>query len=387
MITGAPVARRPARGPAPRPIPVRRPFARPVLACGAHFKNAVCLGIGGSAWLGPNVGDLETLDSCEAFERSVEDLERFVGVRAEVVAHDLHPDYFSTQYAMRRDGVQRIGVQHHHAHVASAIAEHGIEGAVLGIAYDGTGLGTDGTAWGGEILRADRGSFDRLATLRPIPLAGGDQAIREPWRIALALLDDAFAGDPPLDRIPLFRGVRPDRIAAVRGIVAAGVRSPLAHGMGRYFDALGALVLGIAVSTRAGEVATRWNLAADPRERGIYPFAIDRDGGSAEIDFRPLVRAVVDELVRGIAPASISARFHDTVAAATALAVGDAMRLTGPLPVVLTGGCFQNALLAERIRACLASRCPVFLHREVPPGDGGLALGQAVVADTLARRS
>jgi hydrogenase maturation protein HypF len=366
---------------------VRRPFARPVLACGAHLKNAVCLGVGGSAWMSPPVGDLETLEACEAFERSVEVLERALGVRAEVVAHDLHPDYYSTQYALRRTDASRIAVQHHHAHVASAIAGHGIEGAVLGIAFDGTGLGTDGTAWGGEILRADRESFDRLATLRPIPLAGGDQAIREPWRIALALLDDAFAGDPPLDRIPLFRRISRDRIAAVRALVAAGVRSPLAHGLGRYFDAAGSLVLDLPVSAREGEVAVAWNLAADPDRRGIYPFAIDRDGAAAEIDFRPLVRALVDELLRGVSPASISARFHDTIGAATALAVGDAMRLTGPLPVVLTGGCFQNALLTERIRARLLPRGPVFVHGAVPPGDAGLALGQALVADTLARRS
>jgi hydrogenase maturation protein HypF len=383
LIAGEPVLLRRARGYVPRGVALARPFARPVLACGAHLKNTFCLGAGELAWLGPHVGDLDTVETCRSFERGVERLERFLGVRPEVIAHDLHPGYFSTGYAHSRPEAVKIGVQHHHAHVAAAMAEHGLSGPVIGVAYDGTGYGTDGTAWGGEILVAGLGSFERVATMRALPLAGSDVAIREVWRIALALLDDAFDGDPPLDRIPLFAAIDRGRIGVVRKMIAGGFNAPLAHGVGRYFDALGAIVLGRAASSYEGQVALEWNLVADAGERRAYPFEI-ADGAVAELDLRPLVRAAVGDMIAGAAPASISARFHNTLARATAELVQRAARFTGHLPVVLTGGCFQNARLAEGVATAL-STFPVYLHHEVPPGDGGIALGQALVADAVAR--
>lgn len=375
---------------APKRFTLPRSFARPVLACGAHLKNAICIGAGNTAWLGPRVGDLETLEACDAFEAAIESMQELLGVRPEIIAHDLHPDYYSTQYALHRAGACTIGVQHHHAHIVSAIAEHESEldgeDSVLGIAYDGTGFGTDGSAWGGEILRADRATFDRLATLRPIALAGGEAAIRQVWRLALAVLDDAYNGYPPLESIPLFRRVDAERVHGVREILAHRVNSPLAHGLGRWFDALGSIVLGIETSRSEGDVALRWNAAADAHAHETYPFAIDDEKTPWEIDLRPLVRAAVDELVRGVPPALISARFHATIAAATAEVVRALQRELGVLPVVLTGGCFQNALLTERTLAALAPSSEALVHRAVPPGDAGLALGQAVIADAIARR-
>ncbi|MGH9366819.1 MAG: carbamoyltransferase HypF [Thermoanaerobaculia bacterium] len=383
VIAGRSTVLRRSRGYVPRAIPAPRPFARPVLACGGHLKNTFCLAAGEAMFPGPHIGDLESLETVEAFEQAVSRLERFVGIRPEIVAHDLHPEYATTLYARSRAGAVAVGVQHHHAHVASAMAEHGLEGPVLGVAYDGTGYGTDGTAWGGEILLARYEGFERLATWRPIPLPGGETAIREVWRIALALLEDAYAGDPPLRAFPLFDGLAAERISALRRMASRGVGAPLARGVGRYFDAFGALFLHRSVSRYEGQVALEWNAAADVTEKDGFPFAIERDGGIWTLDWRPAVRAAVDAFLAGRSAATISGRFHNTVARATADLVRAAAGGNGGLPVVLTGGCFQNALLSERVASELEGH-RVALHGEVPPGDGGLAVGQALVAGAIA---
>ena len=203
VALGKPVVTRRSRGYVPGRVPLSRPLARPTLACGAQLKNAFCLGTGDSAYFGPHIGDLDNLAAYEGYGRAIERMERFLRVRPEVVAHDLHPDYLSTRYAhdrsARERGLKCVAVQHHHAHVVSALVEHGLEGPVIGVAFDGTGLGTDGTSWGGEILVADVAGFERVASLRCLRLAGGDGAIRHVWRTALALLDDAFDGEPPID--------------------------------------------------------------------------------------------------------------------------------------------------------------------------------------------
>jgi hydrogenase maturation protein HypF len=358
-------------------------FAQPVLACGALLKNTFCLGVGDTAFLGPHIGDLENLDTFESFEHAVGRMERFLGVAPAVVAHDLHPDYLSTRYALRRPEPVKVAVQHHHAHVASAMAEHGIEGPVIGVAYDGTGLGTDGTAWGGEILVADYTRFERIATFRPIRLPGGDIAIRQVWRQALALLDDAFGGDAPVERFPLFARVPAQHITVVRQMLDRGVNSVPAHGVGRYFDAVGALGLGRTESRHEGQVALEWNLAADSAEDGTYAFTVGGSPELAELDFRPAIRALAGELLEGVSPLVVSARFHNTIAAATVEAVRIAIGKVGRLPVVLTGGVFQNALLVERVLRAAAPGIQFVRHATVPPGDGGIALGQAVIANAV----
>ena len=387
VVAGGPLLLRRSRGYVPRPVVLPRPLSQPVLACGAHLKNTFCLAAGSEAWLGPHVGDLDTAEAHDAFAEAVGRLERFLGIRPRVVAHDLHPDYASTRYALGRPEPVKVGVQHHHAHVASALAEHGLAGPVLGVAFDGTGYGADGTAWGGELLRAEASGFERLATLRPLPLAGGEAAIREVWRLALALLDDAFEGRPPLDRLPLFRRLDPRRVDQVRLLARTGLNSPLAHGAGRYFDAVGALALALPLSRFEGEVALACNLAVDRGETGRYHFELQRSRRPWQIDLRPAVRALTEDLVSGVPAATVTARFHATLAEATAEAVRGLADAGGALPVVLTGGCFQNDVLAEALLAALAPRFAVHLHREVPAGDGGIALGQVVVADALARET
>jgi hydrogenase maturation protein HypF len=385
VIAGRPVVLRRARGYVPRAVRVTPGFEVPVLACGAQLKNTFCLGTGDSACLGPHIGDLENLETNQSFEEAIARLERFLRTSPAIVAHDLHPDYLSTRYARAR-GVPTVAVQHHHAHVASAMAEHGLAGPVIGVAFDGTGYGTDGTAWGGEVLLARDDGFDRLATLRPVPLAGVDAAIRHPWRIALALVEDAFEGLPPLDDLALFSAVKPHDLAVVRQLLATELRSPLAHGAGRYFDGVGSLVLRRPDSRFEGQIALEWNVVADPAERGIYAYDVDRRRIPWVIDLRPMIRDVVRDLRDRVAAATISGRFHNTLVAATAGVVTAVGRTHTALPVVLTGGCFQNARLAEGLAAALDGRFAVHLHGQVPPGDGGIALGQAVVAAAIARK-
>jgi hydrogenase maturation protein HypF len=335
------------------------------------------------AYLGPHIGDLENLETFESFQDSIARMERFLGVEPEIVAHDLHPDYFSTHYAQLRSGPRKVGVQHHHAHVLSALAEHGIEGPVFGLAYDGTGYGTDGSSWGGELLLADARRFQRLATFRPIALPGGDQAVRAPWRAALAMLDDAFDGAAPIDDLPLFRSLREEDVQVVRRMLKTGLNAPRAHGVGRYFDAFAALALARPLSTFEGQLALEWNMAAlaAPSERGRYPYDVSSPAATRELDLRPMVRDAVYELIGGEAPAIVSARFHNTLAGASSQMIRLAAARHGRHDVVLTGGCFQNALLVERLLQDLGREFRVILHRDVPPGDGGISLGQAIAAN------
>ena len=386
VVCGRPMLLRRSRGYVPRPVTVARRFTRPVLACGALLKNTFCIGVNDSAYLGPHIGDLENLETCESFEQNIARAERILRVKPEVIAHDLHPEYMSTKYAQAHPVETKIAVQHHHAHIASAMAEHGLERPVIGVAYDGTGYGTDGTAWGGEVLIARYDGYERVATFRPVPLAGADAAIRNPWRIALALVDDAFEGEVDLDPFPLFSTLSPDDVQVVRRMIATRVRSPLARGVGRYFDAIGALVLGRPHARYEGQVALAWNVIADPAADGTYDFDLDRRQAPWTLDLRPMVRQIVCDMTNGATPSIISARFHNTITAATGAMVRAVAAEHGALPVVLTGGCFQNDRLAERVVRELGDDFSVYLHERVPPGDGGIALGQAVVANAMARR-
>lgn len=378
VVDGKPMVLRRARGFVPAPFPVARRFARPILALGGDLKNVVGVASGDAVWLGPHVGDLENVDALEAHQQSADWLQRLLAVAPDIVAHDLHPGYHSTRLAQTLPG-RRIAVQHHHAHLAAVMGEHRLDGPALGLAWDGTGFGSDGSAWGGELLRVEYARFKRLATFRPLGLAGGDRAIREPWRLALAALDDAFPDGAPLSRLPLFGAIDERRVAVVRQMIASGVQTARAHGVGRWFDAVGSLLLGLDRSRYEGEVAMRLDGVARAGDHGRYPYALD--GG--ELDLRPTVRALVEELLGGDDASRIAARFHDTLIAA---AVEMLARAGERLPVVLGGGCFQNARLAEGI-ASGARRAgfDVYLPSRVPPGDGGLALGQALVADAITR--
>jgi hydrogenase maturation protein HypF len=379
VIGGTPTVFRRSRGYAPRPIRVPFRFSKPTLAVGALLKNTFALGVDDQVCLGPHIGDLENLETYASFAHAIERMETFLGVRPMVVAHDLHPDYLSTRYARERQAAVHVGVQHHHAHIASAMAEHGVTGPAVGVAFDGTGFGPDGTAWGSEFLWVDAGRYERVASCRPLALPGGDIAIRQVWRQALAVLLDAFDDAPPLDRLALFANVETHAVTVVRQMIAAKLQTPLAHGAGRLFDAAGAIGLARTESRHEGHVALTWNLIADPAETGRYPLAW-RDETLRIFDWRPLFRALTHDVLAGVPPPTISGRFHNTLAAAIVEAVDAIRRARGAVPVVLSGGCFQNARLTETVVAGLGSAVQVVRHRLVPPGDGGVALGQAAVA-------
>lgn len=383
VIAGAPTVMRRSRGFVPRPFYLKKPVREPVLACGAHLKNAFCIATGDTAYFGPHIGDLENIAALESFEEAVDRLERILSVRPEAVAHDLHPGYLSTRYAMARDDVKRVGVQHHHAHVVSAMAEHARGGPVLGIAFDGTGFGTDGTSWGGEFLLCFSGGFERLATFRPIALAGGDLAMREVWRIAYALVHDAFDGAPPLDDVTLFRDLPGESLRIVAQMLERKLNTPLGRGVGRYFDGFGALGLNRPLSRHEGQVAIAWDFAADDTLDESYPFELDRSRTPLEVDLRPAVRAAVDDLRSGGAASLVSARFHNTVVRVTVEVARALLADLGRVPVALTGGVFQNERLCRGISKELVRDYEVLRHCEVPPGDGGIALGQALIADAI----
>jgi hydrogenase maturation protein HypF len=239
--------------------------------------------------------------------------------------------------------------------------------------------------WGGEVLVATFGSFRRAATFRPLPLIGGDHAVRSPWRAALALVFDAF-GTLPRDVRALFADVPDSDIELARRVLSSRLRVPMARGVGRYFDAFGALFLGRTQASFEGQTALEWNQAAAPSVTRVYDVRIDPAAqGYDEVDLRPAVRQAVAEYLGGEPVGAIAAAFHNTIAAATSAVVHRVVAKVGPLPVVASGGCFQNARLAESVRAALAPEHEVLLHAAVPPGDGGIALGQAVVADAIAR--
>jgi hydrogenase maturation protein HypF len=383
VIAGAPTLIRRSRGYVPRAVRLAPPCAEPVLACGALLKNTFCIAMGDSAYTGPHIGDLDNVAAFDAYRGAIDRLQRFLRAAPDVVAHDLHPDYLSTRYALSRDAGSRVGVQHHHAHIASVMAEHGLPGPVIGVAYDGAGYGSDGAAWGGEILLANLDRFERIATLRPLRLAGGDAAIRQPWRLAVAMVHDAFDGRMPLDVRSRFGDVSELQIEAVSQMIATGVHCPRAHGAGRYFDAIGALVLGRSRAAFEGQIALAWNGVADPGEEGGYPFIIDHSTAPWSIDLRLMVHAVLEDLAHHVPAAAISARFHNTLVEATALAVESYAATDAGLPVALSGGCFQNPRLAESLITRLSPAFDVYLNRRVPPGDGGIALGQAAVAAAI----
>jgi hydrogenase maturation protein HypF len=383
VIAGKPTIMRRSRGFVPRPFKLANAVARPVLACGAHLKNTFCIAIDDMAYFGPHVGDLETMAALEFYEEAIERLQSILDVRPKLIAHDLHPGYLSTRYAKAQPDVTLVGVQHHHAHVASLAAEHGVCEPVLGVVFDGTGFGEDGTSWGGEFLHCFEGRYERLATFRPVPLPGGDLAMREVWRIGYALLHDAYEGRPPIDSLPVFGAIPQASIRVVKQMIERELNAPLGRGVGRYFDAFGSLALGRTESSYEGQVAMAWDHAAGNEAADSYPFEIDRSLEPMEVDMRPAVRAAVDELRAGTTPGRVSARFHETIVAVAAAVCRALLERLGEVPVALTGGVFQNARISAGIEAALSNEYRVLRHGEVPPGDGGIALGQALIADTI----
>jgi hydrogenase maturation protein HypF len=358
---------------------------RPLLACGAELKSTFCVARGERAWVSHHIGDLENYETLRSFADGIAHFERLFAVTPEVVAHDLHPGYLSTTYAQERDGVQLIGVQHHHAHFAACLAEHGETRPAVGAIFDGTGYGIDGTVWGGEFLLGDLRTFTRAGALAAVALPGGAAAIRQPWRMACAWLWAALGEFPELP--PALTGaVTPRTWNQIGRLVQTGTASPLTTSMGRLCDAVGALCGIRAEVTYEGQAAIELEAACDPSERGAYELAVSEAGGMAIIDPRPAVAAVAADVAAGVNVGRIATRFHTGLARATAdVCVTLAAAHHAPR-VVLSGGVFQNRRLLESVSAELAGAgLQVLIPRRLPVNDGGIAYGQAAVTAAILR--
>jgi hydrogenase maturation protein HypF len=372
-----------SRGFAPQPLGLPWPFPRHVLACGAELKHTFCLAKGAHVFVSHHVGDLENYETFRSFAEGVGHFRRLFAVEPEVVAHDLHPEYLSTKYALELDGVELEGVQHHHAHVASCLADNGEPGPVIGVAFDGLGFGTDGTIWGGELLVADLEGFRRAGHLEMVPMPGGAAAIREPWRMAAAWLDAALGGQVP-ERLAVV-GRHLGRWERVVALARSGTASVATSSAGRLFDAVAA-ILGVRDAVNyEGQAAVELEQLADPAEPAAYPARVagagSGDGGGLQLAGTDLVRAVVEDLDAGVAAPLIAARFHNGLAGATVAACQALGEATGLEAVALSGGVFQNLLLLDRVTTGLERRgFRVLVHSRVPPNDGGISLGQAAVA-------
>ena len=364
-----------ARGFAPLPLRFQSLGTRRVLATGAQLKSTIALAKDGECVVSQHLGDLFSPEGSHLLERTVRDLTRFLDAVPDVVACDLHPDYASTRLAEKLASEWNVPlerVQHHHAHVAACVAEHDLSGPVLGLAWDGAGLGTDGTIWGGEALVVDGASFRRFAHLRPFSLPGGEGAMREPSRSALGLLYEVFGR-----RAAEYVEMEEARVRTLLSMLVGIVNCPRTSSMGRLFDAVAALTGVRGRAGYEGQAAMELEFTADGvSERTAYPFLL-RDGEPAVADWEPLIRALLDDRARGLTASAMSARFHNAL-----VDLAEAIATRADLPrVVLAGGCFQNLRLIGSVRERLRARgFDVYTPRMYPPNDGGLSLGQLYVA-------
>jgi len=362
-----------SRGFAPQTLDLGRRVPE-LLACGAELKNTFCLTKGQHAILSQHIGDLENYETLVFFEETLANLKKLFRVEPRAVAYDLHPQYLSTKYALGLAGLPKFGVQHHHAHVAACMAENGLTGEVIGVAFDGTGYGADGAIWGGEFLVARYGGCERRGHLRYIPLAGGDTAVREPWRAALGYLIDAS-----------FEGVPENHLRVVRRMIESGVNTVPTSSCGRLFDAVAAIIgLRTTVNFEA-QAAIELEMIAEEGNTARYPFEIER-GPLWQLDFRPMIACIAHEAAERAPRPAISAKFHNTLAEAIVETCRRIRGETSLTRICLSGGTFQNMrLLALAVAGLRAAGFEVFLHAKAPPNDGGIALGQAAIAAELMR--
>ncbi len=379
---------RTGRGTTPRPLPLAVDCGA-TLALGGRDKNTVCLTRGHEALLSQHIGDLDQLATMERFSQTIRHLETLCRVSPDLLVHDLHPDYPSSRHAAEQSRLPTVAVQHHHAHAASCMAEHGLTEPVLALTLDGSGYGPDGSIWGGELLLARLDGFERLGHLRPIAMPGGDMAVREPYRMAASLLTLVHGIPLPLDVLPPPIRKETATLPLLAEMIAKGINAPLTSSCGRLFDGVAALLGLCSRASFDGEAAMALEAVAAADDLRPYPVVIDRHGpGPLLLDSLAIVRGVLDDLARGVTTAAISGRFHGSLAALFGAACRLGREKTGLNRVVCSGGVFQNQLLNRLLTKQLETDgFTVYTHHQVPANDGGLALGQAVVGRSLYRRT
>jgi hydrogenase maturation protein HypF len=381
-----------ARGYAPQPI--KAPVRKQILACGAHLKNSFALSRKGEIFLSQHIGDLDNLKTLRSFENNIEHFKKLFAIEPEIIAYDMHPGYLSTKYAREQKG-KKVEVQHHHGHICSCMADNGLSNhEVVGVALDGSGYGTDGAMWGGEFLIADYSEFKRVAHLKYVPLPGGEQAIKEPWRMKASYLYDTYGKDfldvvPGLDR---YKG------GILEKMIEKRINSPLTSSMGRLFDGVSSLIgLRDRVSYE-GQAAIELEMIIEEKngnrneekngnrnknkEKYGYEYEITGDRCFI-IDHGKIIEGVIDDLHSNVPKKMISLKFHNTVAEMIAEVCEKISEIYGLSEVVLSGGVFQNRFLLSKTFNLLTDRkLRVHVHHQVPTNDGGISLGQTVIADS-----
>jgi hydrogenase maturation protein HypF len=385
VVDKSPQLIRRARGYAPYPIHLD--FNAPqLLACGAEEKNTFCLTRDNHAFISQHIGDMENIDTMEHYVRTVELYKQLFRIRPEAIAHDMHPEYLPTKYALEESvklNLRAIPIQHHHAHIVSCLADNGEQGPVIGVAFDGTGYGTDGKIWGGEFLVADCTVFERAGQLEYLPLPGGSAAIKKPSRTALGYML-ALLGSSTFDsRLDFLNEIGRDETDFVSRQVETGLNSPFTSSMGRLFDAVSAMAGICTTINYEAQAAIEMEMQAYDAtdEKGLYPFSLTGDQSYSIIRLHDLIAGVADDILKGCRAATVSMKFHNAIAAMTRDVCMKIKDRTGLATVALSGGCFQNRLLLSKVMALLRqSGFKVLTHRNIPANDGGISLGQAVIA-------
>lgn len=379
------IARR-ARGYVPFPIILKEPL-RPILACGAELKNTFCVTRDHYAFLSQHIGDLKNWETYEFYCESIDHFQKFFRINPELVAHDLHPEYLSTRYA-HLTSVPKIAVQHHHAHIKSCLAENQAEEPVIGVAFDGAGLGTDGNIWGGEFLLVSREGFERLGHFEYLPLPGGDAAAREPYRMAISYLYQLYGRDFMKQRTNFNHRIQTlyqDKVEVLLQMLGKKINTPLTSSCGRLFDAISSLCGVCDISTYEGQAAMELEATADENEKNVYPYLLKDKESKIIIGFLPLIEAVLEDLNQKIETSRISARFHRTLVRMIVEVCSRLRDIFSLNRVALSGGVFQNRLLSEWVLEELVGKgFIVYYHSQVPANDGGISLGQAVIAHEMA---
>ncbi len=368
-----------SRGFVPIPLFLKQAIP-PILACGAELKNTICLTKDDKAFLSQHIGDLENQITLDFFELTVDHLQRILEIQPEIIACDMHPDYLSTRFARKQTKTRLIEVQHHHAHIVSCMAEHQLEGAVIGLSFDGTGYGSDGAIWGGEVLAAEAKQFERMAHLAYVPMPGSAAAIKEPWRMAISYLHDAF-GDAFRDLdLPVLKQNDSQKLKIMVEMIQKGINCPQTSSLGRLFDGVAAIA-GIRNQVNfEGQAAMELEMLAAGDTDSIYDVEW-LTGDRIQILPAPIIRGVVQDVQNGLSVAEIGIKFHKTLIALFTQICLAVRRDTDLNRVVLSGGCFQNCILLTGMIHELTSRdFAVFAHQRVPTNDGGISLGQALVA-------
>ena len=399
-----------SRGYAPFPLRLQYAFTKPTLACGAFLKNTFCMGRGNHAFLSHHIGDLENTETLNSFESAIEHYKRLFYIEPEVIAYDLHPEYLSTKYALAQTpsllslplnggGVRvevKIGVQHHHAHIASCMAENGIKHKVIGVAFDGLGYGDDGNLWGGEFLIADLSGYERVGHLDYVPMPGGNKAIKEPWRMAISYLYQIYGNDisslPPLS-LPQFRNemmpkLNHTKLEIFMKMLSQRINSPLTSSMGRLFDAVASILDLQHIVNYEGQAAIKLEQIADEYETGSYPFNINTTVGAhcsvplLIVQWQRIIEHIIEDLKRKTERSVISAKFHNSIVEMVSQVCIILRDGNGLCDVVLSGGVFQNNFLFNRlVKKLVSQKFNVHFHKRVPCNDGGISLGQAVIAN------